>query len=159
MYSVLWAKYQWWWYSGPLGMHDFGSKCGINVVTLAIFFLNFFVHIFEFCNSKLKLTEFNYPFNYFFYSLIVRNLAAKTNYDSILQLWGKIEVSLKFGQNVQIWQLKQVMILFCSCRVKLQFPSNLVKMLLLLMCIGSNLLKWALAGFIWGWGLIAKIKW
>ena len=85
-------------------MHDFGSKCGINVVTLAIFFLNFFVHIFEFCNSKLKLTEFNHPFNYFFYSLIVRNLAAKTCY-SILQLQGKIAVSLKFGQNVVTFNL------------------------------------------------------
>ena len=37
-----------------------------HVVTQAIFFLNFFVHIFEFCNSKLKLTKFNYPYNHFF---------------------------------------------------------------------------------------------
>ena len=30
----------------------------------------------------------------------VQNLVAKTSYDSILQLQGKIAVSLKFGQNV-----------------------------------------------------------
>ena len=84
-------------------------------------------NFFEFCNSKLKLTEFNYPYNHFF----------------IHQLY-------------EIWQLKQVMILFCNCGVKLRFPSNVVKMWLLLMCIVSNLLKSTLTGSIWGWEFIAK---